>query len=387
MRPMPVKLVVCIGTRPEAIKLFPVVHALEADGRFDVEVWVTAQHRGLLDQVLRVAGIKPAIDLDLMRAGQTLTDITTAVVTRFGEALDARRPDRVIVQGDTTTAFAASLAAFYRKIPVAHVEAGLRTGNMFSPWPEEANRKLLAVLADQHFAPTKRARDALRAESVPSERVYVTGNTVVDALLSIKDRLPEFREANAEIAQILPPPGSKQRIILLTSHRRENFAGGMERIATAAARLALRDDVFIVFPVHPNPHVHKVMNARLAGHPRIALVPPLDYVPFIYLLTRCHLVLTDSGGVQEEAPSIGKPVLVMRDTTERPEGVEAGTALLVGADTDRIVREATRLLDDDAAYMRMSRAHNPFGDGRASERIVDLIALAHVAEPTMRAVS
>nr|WP_309417024.1 UDP-N-acetylglucosamine 2-epimerase (non-hydrolyzing) [Telmatospirillum sp.] len=381
------KLVVCIGTRPEAIKMFPVVHALEADGRFNVEVWATAQHRGMLDQVLRVAGITPTVDLDLMRAGQTLTDITTGVIARFGEMLETRQPDRVIVQGDTTTAFAASLAAFYRKIPVGHVEAGLRTGNIHSPWPEEANRKLVAVLADLHFAPTKRAFDALRAESVPADRIHLTGNTVVDAFLSIKARLPQFHEATAEIAQRLPPLGSNQRIILLTSHRRENFAGGMERIATAAARLAMRDDVFIVFPVHPNPHVQDVMNARLAGHPRIALIPPLDYVPFIYLLTRCHLVLTDSGGVQEEAPSIGKPVLVMRDTTERPEGVEAGTAILVGTDTDRIVREASRLLDDEAAYMRMSRAHNPFGDGHAAERIVEHIASAHMAKPSIRAVS
>lgn len=384
---MTIKLAVCVGTRPEAIKLFPVVHALEADGRFDVEVWATAQHRGMLDQVLRIAHITPCVDLDLMRAGQTLTDITTGVVSRFGQILEERRPDRIIVQGDTTTAFAASLAAFYHKVPVAHVEAGLRTGNIHSPWPEEANRKLVSVLADLHFAPTKRARDALRAESIPSERVFVTGNTVVDAFLSIKARLPQFGAATSEIADILPPVDSDKRIILMTSHRRENFAGGMERIATAAARLAMRDDVFIVFPVHPNPQVQNVMNARLGGHPRIALIQPLDYVPFIYLLTRCDLVLTDSGGVQEEAPSIGKPVLVMRDTTERPEGVEAGTAILVGTDTDRIVREASRLLDDEAAYMRMSRAHNPFGDGHAAERIVELIASAHAVTPSMRAVS
>jgi UDP-N-acetylglucosamine 2-epimerase (non-hydrolysing) len=382
-----IKLAVCIGTRPEAIKLFPVVHALEADGRFDVEVWATAQHRGMLDQVLRIAAITPTVDLNLMKAGQTLTDITTGVISRFGQALEERKPDRIIVQGDTTTAFAASLAAFYHKVPVAHVEAGLRTGNIHSPWPEEANRKLVSVLADLHFAPTKRARDALRAESVANDSIFVTGNTVVDAFLSIKSRLPQFSDATAEIASLLPPPDSGKRIILMTSHRRENFDGGMERIATAAARLAFRDDVFIVFPVHPNPHVQSVMNARLAGHPRIALIPPLDYVPFIYLLTRCDLVLTDSGGVQEEAPSIGKPVLVMRDTTERPEGVEAGTALLVGTDTDRIVREATRLLDDEAAYSRMSRAHNPFGDGHAAERIVELIASAHAVKSNMRAVS
>jgi UDP-N-acetylglucosamine 2-epimerase (non-hydrolysing) len=233
-----------------------------------------------------------------------------------------------------------------------------------------------------------RACEALRAESVPRARIHVTGNTVVDAFLSIKKRLPHLRASTAEVAQLLPPPHSSKRIILLTSHRRENFSGGMERIATAVARLAMRDDVFIVFPVHPNPQVQSVMNARLGGHPRIVLLPPLDYVPFIYLLTRCYLVLTDSGGVQEEAPSVGKPILVMRDTTERPEGVEAGTAILVGTDSDRIVREASRLLDNRAAYMRMSRAHNPFGDGHAAERIVELIAAAHgVAAATMRAVS
>ena len=375
--PVPIKLIVCIGTRPEAIKLFPVVNALTSDARFSVEVCATAQHRGLLDQVLRIANIKPSVDLDLMRADQTLTSVTTGVIDRFGDMLDREKPDRVIVQGDTTTAFAASLAAFYRQIPVAHVEAGLRTGDMFSPWPEEANRKLVAVLADMHFAPTERARQALLAESVCPTRVHVTGNTVIDALLSIKARLPDFAADTREIAELIPQQRSNHRIILVTSHRRENFAGGMERIATAVARLAAREDTFVVFPVHPNPQVRSVMEARLADHPRIALTPPLDYVQFIYLLTRCHLVLTDSGGVQEEAPSFGKPVLVLRDTTERPEAVEAGTAILVGTDPDRIVREAGRLLDDEHSYSRMSRAHNPFGDGRAGSRIVGLIAAAH----------
>lgn len=375
--PAPIKLIVCIGTRPEAIKLFPVIHALQADQRFAVDVCATAQHRGLLDQVLRLAEISPSVDLDLMRANQSLTDVTTGVIARFGDMLDAQRPDRVIVQGDTTTAFAASLAAFYRKIPVAHVEAGLRTGDMFSPWPEEANRRLVAVLADLHFAPTERARKALLAEAVPANRVHVTGNTVIDALLSIKARLPAFLADTQAVDKLIPSHRSNHRIILVTTHRRENFAGGMDRIATAVLRLASREDVFVVFPVHPNPRVMSIMEERLAGHPRIALMPPLDYVPFIYLLTRCHLVLTDSGGVQEEAPSFGKPVLVMRDTTERPEGIEAGTAILVGTEPDRIVSEASRLLDDEPCYEQMSRAHNPFGDGHAGGRIVDLIASAH----------
>jgi UDP-N-acetylglucosamine 2-epimerase (non-hydrolysing) len=382
-----VKILVCVGTRPEAIKLFPVVHALEEDVRFNVEVCATAQHRGMLDQVLRTANITPAVDLDLMRPNQTLTDITNAVIARVGEVLDERRPDRVIVQGDTTTAFAAALAAFYRKIPVAHVEAGLRTGNIMLPWPEEANRKLVSVLADLHFAPTERARDALLGESISPESVHITGNTVIDALVAIRNRLPELCAQTREIAERLPAPELGRRIILVTTHRRESFDGGMERIASAIARLAAREDIFVVFPVHPNPQVRSVMEARLAGHPRIALIEPLDYVPFIYALTRSHLVLTDSGGIQEEAPSVGKPVLVMRDTTERPEGVDAGTAILVGSDPDRIVSEATRLLDDAQAYLRMSRAHNPYGDGRASRRIADLIAAAHLGTVKMAAVS
>ena len=382
---MPVKVIVCIGTRPEAIKLFPVIHALQADSRFHVEVCATAQHRGMLDQVLRIAGIRPTVDLDLMRANQTLGDVTTGVIQRFGDMLDERQPDRVIVQGDTTTAFAASLAAFYRKIPVAHVEAGLRTGDIFSPWPEEANRKLVAVLTDLHFAPTARAHDALLQESIPAERIHTTGNTVVDALLSIKARLPDFRADTHEIEKLAPSREKNQRIILVTTHRRENFDGGMDRIAQAILRLVQREDVFVMLPVHPNPNVRRVMEAQLGGHKRIALMPPLDYVPFIYLLTRCHLVLTDSGGVQEEAPSLGKPVLVMRDTTERPEGIEAGTALLVGSDPERIFREAVHLLDDEAAYRRMSRAHNPYGDGRAAKRIVNLIAAAHCATASTRA--
>jgi UDP-N-acetylglucosamine 2-epimerase (non-hydrolysing) len=382
-----VKIVVCIGTRPEAVKLFPVIHALQADGRFDVEVCATAQHRGLLDQVLRVTRIVPTVDLDLMRVNQTLTDITTGVLTRFGEMLDERRPDRVIVQGDTTTAFAASLAAFYRKIPVAHVEAGLRTGNLYSPWPEEANRKLVSVIADLHLAPTTHARDALLAESVACHKVHVTGNTVVDALLWVRKRLPYLPAETAEIAKLLPPPGSSQKIIAVTAHRRENFAGGMDRIADAILAIVKREDVTVAFPVHPNPNVRGLMESRLSGHPRIVLLPPLDYLPFIYLLDRCYVALTDSGGVQEEAPSFGKPVLVMRDTTERPEGIDAGTAILVGSDNERIVFETFRLIDDPVAYARMSRAHNPFGDGRASARIVELIADAEALGWTKRSLA
>src|ERR1019366_2822945 len=270
------RIVVCIGTRPEAVKLFPVVHALQADGRFDVEVCVTAQHRDLLDQVLRLTRIVPSVDLDLMRANQTLTDITAGILVRFGDMLDERRPDRVIVQGDTSTAFAASLAAFYRKLPVAHVEAGLRTGNLYSPWPEEANRKLVSVIADLHLAPTTRARDALLAESVPRHQVHVTGNTAVDALLWVRKRLPDLAAATAGIAKLLPPPGSSQKIVAVTAHRRENFAGGMDRIADAILAIVAREDVTVAFPVHPIPNVCNLMESRLSSHPRIVLLPPLD---------------------------------------------------------------------------------------------------------------
>jgi UDP-N-acetylglucosamine 2-epimerase (non-hydrolysing) len=371
------RVLVCIGTRPEAIKLFPVVLALRADARFRMQVCATAQHREMLDQVLALAGITPEFDLDLMRAGQTLSDVTTGVLRGFGAVLEEARPDLVLVQGDTTTAFAATLAAFYRRVATAHVEAGLRTGDLAAPFPEEANRRLVAVLASLHFAPTERARRALLAEGVDPARIHVTGNTVVDALLHAHESLrrgtaPGVGAGTA--APGLPAAAQGRQLILVTAHRRENFAGGMERIAAAVLRLAGRDDVFVAFPVHPNPAVRGPMEAMLGGHPRIALLPPLDYLPFVELLHRCRLVLTDSGGVQEEAPTFGKPVLVMRDATERPEAVEAGTSRLVGTDAARIWAEASRLLDDPTTYVAMSRRHNPYGDGRAAARIVEILA-------------
>jgi UDP-N-acetylglucosamine 2-epimerase (non-hydrolysing) len=366
-------ILVVFGTRPEAIKLFPVIRALKQSPDFNVTVCVTGQHRQMLDQVLQVASIKPDIDLDVMRANQSLPEVTRRILKGLDEVVGDVAPDRVMVQGDTTTAMAAALSAYYRKIPVDHVEAGLRSGDIYAPWPEEVNRKFVGSLASLHFAPTRRAAEALIQENVPGKRVFVTGNTVIDALLETKERIGDFADACRAIDAQLPNCGEHQRIILVTAHRRENFDGGMQRIASALREFAERDDTVVAFPVHPNPNVTGPMRELLGDHPRIRLLAPLDYVPFVYLLSRAYVVLTDSGGVQEEAPALGKPVLVMRTTTERPEGVESGTALLVGTETDRIVTETTRLLDDRRHYNGMSRAHNPFGDGRASRRILRIL--------------
>ena len=363
---------VLFGTRPEAIKLFPVVRQLKCQNATEVTVCVTAQHRQMLDQVLKLTNIVPDIDLDLMRPNQSLDELSAAVLLGVGQALDRLRPDRVVVQGDTTTAMAGALAAYHRRIPVAHVEAGLRSGNIYAPWPEEVNRKIIGSIADQHFAPTRRAADVLLRENVPTERVFMTGNTVVDALLQTKT----FIDANPELASNWADIEMRhrgRRIILVTTHRRENFGKGMDRIADGLLRILERDDVAIVLPMHLNPNVRDVLGTRLLGHPRTEIIPPQEYASFVNLLRMAHLVLTDSGGVQEEAPTFGKPVLVMRETTERPEGVDAGTAMLVGTDTERIVGETFRLLDEPDRYLAMSRAHNPFGDGHASERIVKVM--------------
>jgi len=370
---MPRKVLTVFGTRPEAIKLFPLLHALEADSRFVSRSCVSAQHRAMLDQVLSVAGITPDHDLDLMRPDQSLDSLTAALLTGIGRVLDAESPDVVVVQGDTATAMAGALAAYYRKIPVAHVEAGLRSGDIHHPWPEEANRKIVGSFAALHFAPTETARAALLRENVKPDTVHVTGNTVIDALHWITARIRAEPALASGLAGI-ETRFAGRRIIGVTSHRRENFGEGMEAIAQAIRTLAARDDVALVFPVHLNPNVRSVMMERLAGLDNVALIEPLDYPHFARLLDIADLMLTDSGGVQEEAPALGKPVLVMRETTERPEGVEAGTARLVGTDAGRIVAEATRLLDDAEAYGAMARAHNPFGDGRAVGRIVELLA-------------
>ncbi|MGJ8480873.1 non-hydrolyzing UDP-N-acetylglucosamine 2-epimerase [Sphingobium yanoikuyae] len=376
------KVALVFGTRPEAIKLFPVIHALKARADIDTRVIVTAQHRGLLDQVLEIAGIVPDIDLDVMTPNQTLDGLTAKLIVALGEAFDAEKPDRVVVHGDTLTTMVASLAAYYRKIPVAHVEAGLRSGDIHHPWPEEVNRRVVACIADMNFAPTQAAADALLRENRDAAGIHVTGNTVIDALLATVDRV-HGEPALASGLDDLAARFAGKRIVAVTSHRRENFGGGMEAIARSIADIAARPDVAVIFPVHPNPNVRPVMDAVLGDLANVAMIEPLDYPHFVRLLDLCHLVLTDSGGVQEEAPSLGKPVLVMRETTERPEGVQAGTAKLVGADRERIVREVLALLDDDAAYQAMARAHNPFGDGKAAERIADIIAgkagAAHLA--------
>jgi UDP-N-acetylglucosamine 2-epimerase (non-hydrolysing) len=370
------KAMIVFGTRPEAVKMFPVIHALSAHASVETRVCVTAQHREMLDQVLDIARIVPDIDLDVMQAGQTLDGLLARLVVGLGETFDTERPDRILVHGDTLTTMAATLAAYFRKIPVGHVEAGLRSGNIYHPWPEEVNRKVAGAVADLHFAPTETAAAALRAENVPADRIHVTGNTVIDALLATTARIDEEPSLAAGLDPLLAR-FTGQRIIAVTSHRRENFGDGMKAIADAIAAIAARDDVAVIFPVHPNPHVRSAMEPILGSLSNVALIDPLDYPHFVRLLGASELVLTDSGGVQEEAPSLGKPVLVMRETTERPEGIEAGTARLVGTDKARIVSEIFKLLDDKDAYTAMARAHNPFGDGTAARQIAEIVARAH----------
>jgi UDP-N-acetylglucosamine 2-epimerase (non-hydrolysing) len=370
--PAPATILVVFGTRPEAIKLFPVVAALKADPRFRPVVCVSAQHRGMLDQVLDIAGIVPDHDLDVMKPDQSLDALTAALLVGLGKVMDLVKPDRVIVQGDTATAMAGALAAYYRKLPVDHVEAGLRSGNIYHPWPEEVNRKIIGSMAALHFAPTETSAAALRAENVDPARIHVTGNTVIDALHWVTQRIAAEPALAAGLGELEARFAGK-RIIGVTSHRRENFGGGLEAIADAIRRIAAREDVALIFPVHPNPNVRRVMDGALAGLGNVAMIEPLDYPHFARLIALCEIMLTDSGGVQEEAPALGKPVLVMRETTERPEGVAAGTAKLVGTDADTIVTEISTLLDDKAAYEAMARAHNPFGDGQSARRIVEIL--------------
>ena len=367
------RVMAVFGTRPEAVKMAPVVAALKAAPAFETIVAVTAQHREMLDQVLELFGIVPDVDLDLMTPDQTLAGLTASVVSGMSESIARHAPDIVLVHGDTTTTFATSLAALYNRVPVGHVEAGLRTGNLYSPWPEEANRKLTGTLASLHFAPTAHARDNLLAEGVPAESIHVTGNTVVDALLATVDKIRRSPGLEDALAGRFPFLSRDKRLVLVTGHRRENFGHGFERICMALEALSRRDDLQIVYPVHLNPNVREPVHRLLSGRPDIHLIPPQDYLPFVYLMSRAHLIVTDSGGVQEEAPSLGKPVLVMRDTTERPEAVQAGTVALVGTDSDRIFQAATRLLDSADAYEEMARSHNPYGDGHASGRIVELL--------------
>lgn len=364
------KLLIVFGTRPEALKCFPVARAALARPDLVTEICVTAQHREMVDSVISLTGMPVDYDLNAMQPGQTLFDVTTKVLTGMEAVLEQSKPDIVMVQGDTTTAMSAALAAFYKRIPVAHVEAGLRSHNIDSPFPEELNRRIAGDIATWHFAPTSEARDNLLAEGKDPSRIFVTGNTVIDTLLHFSDRMDADLSLNAELASRFPFIDASKKLILVTGHRRENHGGGIERICTALKVLATRGDVQIVYPVHPNPQVRGVVEAQLAGVPNVFLIEPQDYLPFLYLQKHSYLVLTDSGGVQEEAPSLGKPVLVLRENTERPEGVAGGTARLVGTDVDLIVSNATRLLDDPSAYRGMAERHNPYGDGRASARIL-----------------
>ena len=377
------KVAVIFGTRPEAIKLAPVILALKNDPRFPCQVCVTAQHREMLDQVLGVFGIKPDVDLDLMEPNQSLAGLTARVVEAVDRSLAKSKPDLVLIQGDTTTTFCAALVAFYHHIPVGHVEAGLRTGNLDSPWPEEANRVLATRLTTLHFAPTELNRQNLLKERVAPERIFVTGNTVIDALFLARDIVKEHPPAIPGLPEALATANSP-RLVLITGHRRENFGPGFEAICKAIAELARRfPETAFVYPVHLNPNVRKPVNQilRSAGTDNVHLIEPLPYLPFVAMMNRASVILSDSGGIQEEAPSLGKPVLVMRDTTERPEAVIAGTVKLVGTDEGKIVEETSKLLTDKAVYDEMARAHNPYGDGKATGRIIAACAEFLNAKP------
>jgi UDP-N-acetylglucosamine 2-epimerase (non-hydrolysing) len=369
------KILLVFGTRPEAIKMAPVVKALTDAAHWEVKVCVTAQHRQMLDQVLDLFEIVPDFDLNLMRPGQDLTDITCNVLSGMREVFKQWMPDLVLVHGDTATAMAAALAAYYAKIPVGHVEAGLRTNDIYSPWPEEMNRRMVGRMATYHFAPTEVARNNLISEGCDDSTIFVTGNTVIDALFKVVERIKTDKLLNQELSQKFPFIDANKRMILVTGHRRENFGEGFENICKALRKIAERGDVQVVYPVHLNPNVQEPVHRILASCQNIHLIEPQDYLPFVYLMERAYLLLTDSGGIQEEAPSLGKPVLVMRDTTERPEAVEAGTVELVGTDVKRIVTKSNELLDNAQEYQRMSRAHNPYGNGKACERIIEVLKM------------
>jgi UDP-N-acetylglucosamine 2-epimerase (non-hydrolysing) len=363
------------GTRPEAIKMAPLARALSLDARFESRVCVTGQHREMLDQVLRVFEIEPDFDLDVMKPGQDPTAVLSVVLVGLRSVLAELRPDVVLVHGDTATTAGASLAAYFHQIPLGHVEAGLRTGNLYSPWPEEGNRKVAGALARVHFAPTASARENLVREGIDPAHIHVTGNTVVDALAQVVAKLDGSRELRASLDERFAFLDGHTRIVLVTGHRRESFGGGFERICEALRTVASRfPETGIVYPVHLNPNVREPVHRVLGGVPNVHLIEPVDYLSFVYLMDRATLILTDSGGIQEEAPSLGKPVLVMRDTTERPEGVAAGTVRLVGTDVATITSQVTLLLTDADAYRAMSAAVNPYGDGRACARIVAALA-------------
>lgn len=363
------KLLIVFGTRPEAIKMAPLVKVLQKLPMLNIKVCVTAQHRQMLDQVLQLFEIVPDFDLDLMRPDQRLTQLTCNILQSMEPIFEQYKPDWVLVHGDTSTTLATSLAAYYQQVNVAHVEAGLRTHNLHSPWPEEANRQITGRLASFHFAPTEQAKDNLLREGVAPDSIFVTGNTVIDALLNVSDLLETDAKLKARVASQFPYLDSSKRLVLVTGHRRENFGRGFESICQAIKEIAFDPQVQVVYPVHLNPHVQQPVHRILGEIPNVNLIAPLDYLPFVYLMKQSYLILTDSGGIQEEAPSLGKPVLVMRDTTERPEAVAAGTVRLVGTDQSTIVNVTRLLLQDSSVYEVMARAHNPYGDGLACQRI------------------
>ena len=371
------KILVVFGTRPEAIKMAPVVKGLEADSKMQPVVCVTAQHRHMLDQVLDLFAIRPDFDLNIMVERQNLVGITSSVLSGVSEVIQKVRPDRILVHGDTSTTLATSLAAYYERLPVGHVEAGLRTGDIYSPWPEEINRRVAGVIADLHLAPTEFSRKNLVAENVAEDDIVVTGNTGIDALLEVKDMINNNKLLQKELAHQFSFLDGDKKIILVTGHRRENFGKGFEQICEALLRLSGLSGVEVVYPVHLNPNVREPVNRLLGRAEGIHLIEPLDYLPFVYLMEQSFLVLTDSGGIQEEAPSLGKPVLVMRNNTERPEAVEAGTVKLVGTDADHIVSSCRELLENEQLYNRMSQSHNPYGDGKAVERIIQALRKRH----------
>jgi len=375
LKDIKVKVLTVFGTRPEAIKMAPLVHALAADERFESRCCVTAQHREMLDQVLELFKIKPDYDLNLMKAGQTLPEITSRILLELTPVLKEFKPDVVLVHGDTATTFAASLAAYYEQIAVGHVEAGLRTGNIYSPWPEEGNRKLTGSLTKYHLAPTENSKTNLLKENYAAESISVTGNTVIDALLLVKQQIENDTDLSNTLAAQFPMLDESKKLILVTGHRRESFGGGFERICEALAQTAkAHPDCQILYPVHLNPNVQEPVKRILNDVNNVHLIEPQQYLPFVYLMNRAHIILTDSGGIQEEAPSLGKPVLVMRDTTERPEAVDAGTVRLVGTDIAKITSALNELLTNEESYKSMSRAHNPYGDGKACQRICDILA-------------
>ena len=369
------------GTRPEAIKMAPLYHALkESSDLFETQVCVTAQHRQMLDQVLRVFDIKADIDLDLMKAGQDLFDVTTSVLLGMREVLKSERPDVLLVHGDTTTTLASAIAGFYAGVSVGHIEAGLRTHNLYAPFPEEFNRQVASKVTKWHFAPTSLSRQNLLNEGIPEIRISVTGNTVIDALFWVLNQIESDARRQASISKFLEErlsfPWQQDRFVLITGHRRENFGDGFMQICEALRELAVRyPDVHFVYPVHLNPNVQEPVRLVLMGLSNVHLIDPLDYEPFVYLLKHCYLVLTDSGGIQEEAPSLGKPVLVMREVTERPEAIDAGTVRLVGANRERIVANVSELIENQISYKKMSHAHNPYGDGMACRRIIDILGM------------